>query len=86
MIPKSRTLEKLLEKKFFPMRSKLLTYINNPTIPAMIEVKANNKVALLNWMRCLNPTMKNAAIVPMSEVTIQGNITSAGFEAFAAAR
>ena len=53
---------------------------------AINTIKPITKEALLKLIFCLIPTIKKAAMVPIKEVMIQGNITSAGLVAFAAAR
>ena len=50
------------------------------------EIKGLKKLNELKLIFCFIPTIKKAAMVPMKEVIIQGNITSAGLLAPAAAR
>ena len=49
---------------------------------AITVINATTNEALLKLIFCRIPTIKNAAIVPIKEVIMQGNITSAGLLAF----
>jgi hypothetical protein len=63
------------------------SYVYTPPIIAAIKtIKVMTNEALLKLIFCFIPTIRKAAIVPIKEVIIQGNMTSAGFVAPAAAR
>ncbi|MNQ45251.1 hypothetical protein D3C85_590290 [compost metagenome] len=78
--------DRFVVKKFFPIKSKWFTYINNPMMAAIKTIRPITREALLKLIFCLIPTIKKAAIVPINEVIIHGSMTSAGLLAPAAAR